>query len=324
MPAPQPPGSLPDHLTDPSGATIIAGDPEAALSAQASRAMEPVTGPYLHDVVTGQYAAQGLQNINETFARAQAGDVNALGDLAGMFGPGATNLPKVYLPRNYLGSSLSPEPSPSVQLGPRSVSLGDQSLVERAWAMDLMGDKYMPMIRASRNRNRQLEPYDQALYAQRAKQLPPKDDPSSLGAVVSPGLVAGGAAAGQTQAEDPKQAYFNAATQAMTLTPQEQYLYQHHLRNLWGNGRVDQPNGDISTMLQAVVTGPDGRFYNIPTVWSGQVVPVPIARQMAEAAGWENWPAYPTPEAADARYEGMHQYIDQDTVAYRNSLGQTR
>lgn len=65
------------------------GDPEATGAARASQAMEPITGPYLHDVVTGQVAARGLQNTNDMFARAQAGDRDALVEMAGMFGPGA-------------------------------------------------------------------------------------------------------------------------------------------------------------------------------------------------------------------------------------------
>lgn len=83
------------------------GDPEAAGAVQASQAMEPVTGPYLHDVATGQVAARGLQNINDTFARADAGDTSALVDLAGMFGPGALESKSV---RMYNPPAKQPRP----------------------------------------------------------------------------------------------------------------------------------------------------------------------------------------------------------------------
>jgi hypothetical protein len=111
-------------------------------------------------------------------------------------------------------------------------------------------------------------------------------------------------------------ANFNQAVQQLNLTPQEQFLYQHHLSNLWGGGRVVQPGGDVSTVLQSVVQGPDGRFYNIPTVWGGQALPVDAAQRQAALAGWGNWPAYATPQAADARYMAMHPLMERDTAAW--------
>lgn len=111
-------------------------------------------------------------------------------------------------------------------------------------------------------------------------------------------------------------AFYRQAFQDMGLTPQESYLYQHHLDNLIGEGKVIQPNGDISTMLQVVVTGPDGKFYNIPTVWDGKILEPDAAQKQAAKIGWDKWPAYPTPEAADARYENMHRYLERDTAAW--------
>ena len=109
---------------------------------------------------------------------------------------------------------------------------------------------------------------------------------------------------------------FNQAVSQLGLNPQEQNLYQHHLSNLWGGGRVVQPGGDVSTVLQAVVQGPDGRYYNIPTVWNGQALPVDAAQRQAALAGWGNWPAYASPEAADARYMDMHGLMERDTAAW--------
>ena len=40
------------------------GDPEATGSARASQAMEPVTGNYLQNVVSGKIAAQGLEQLS--------------------------------------------------------------------------------------------------------------------------------------------------------------------------------------------------------------------------------------------------------------------
>jgi hypothetical protein len=125
----------------------------------------------------------------------------------------------------------------------------------------------------------------------------------------------------QTQAPQqiqatPQQTPFDQAAAALNLTPQEKYLYQYHLNNLGGPGQVVQPNGDISTVLQTIVTGPDGRYYNIPTVWGGKELSPPEAAQQAEKVGWDKWPAYATPDAADARYDQMHGYMDQDVGAY--------
>lgn len=124
--------------------------------------------------------------------------------------------------------------------------------------------------------------------------------------------------AAQTPAAAPARSVSNLpqATAQLGLTPQEQSLYQHHLDNLWGGGRVLQPGGAVSTMLQAVVTGPDGNYYNIPTVWDGKALSVGQARQRAAEAGWSRWPSYSTPEEADNRYERMHSYMEQDTAAW--------
>lgn len=116
-----------------------------------------------------------------------------------------------------------------------------------------------------------------------------------------------------------KSSPFESAVRQMNLTPQEQNLYQHHLGNLYGPGKVKNPSGSISTMLQAVVPGPGGRFYNIPTVWGGQALDVHTARQLAAQQGWNNWPSYPTPEAADLRYETMHDFVERDTERYQQA-----
>lgn len=112
---------------------------------------------------------------------------------------------------------------------------------------------------------------------------------------------------------------YMAATQQLGLTPQEQFLYQHHLNNLYGAGKVVYPDGTISTLDQAVVQGPQG-YYSIPTIWEGQQLSPDLAAQRAAAVGWDKWPSYPTPEAADARYVGqMHEYLGRDVAAYRQN-----
>lgn len=103
------------------------------------------------------------------------------------------------------------------------------------------------------------------------------------------------------------------ATRDFGLTPEEQHLYQHHVYNMNNGMEVRQPDGSVSTILQAVVDGPNGKFYNIPTVWGGEVLPIPEALQaVQQTGGLEKWPSYATPEEADQRYMAMHGYMDRD------------
>jgi hypothetical protein len=110
---------------------------------------------------------------------------------------------------------------------------------------------------------------------------------------------------------NPHMENFNAAVQNLKLTPQEQFLYQHGLKNQFMGGGFRQPNGEMSTILQTTVEGPGG-YYNIPTVWQGQQLPWPLAREMARLTGWDKWPVYPSEDAALARYMAMHAYMNKD------------
>jgi hypothetical protein len=130
-------------------------------------------------------------------------------------------------------------------------------------------------------------------------------------------LLAMGAMQQSTPIAAPQQTatWFNPAVQALGLTAQEQFLYQHHLNNLWslnGGAPYAQPAGGMSTIYQMVTQGPDGRFYNVPRLWGGQIVSPQDAEQRAAAVGWDRWPAYGSPDAADQRYGLMHPYFDRD------------
>lgn len=100
-----------------------------------------------------------------------------------------------------------------------------------------------------------------------------------------------------------------------------------HLKNLWGSGGVDNPDGSRSTLLQAVEEH-NGRYYNIPTVWNGKIetekwarprdgkvfdIPNKTALKNVERIGWDKFPSYATPEEADERYSKMHEYLERDT-----------
>ena len=105
---------------------------------------------------------------------------------------------------------------------------------------------------------------------------------------------------------------YEQAQQALQMTAQERGLYERHLANLNGPGGVRHPDGSVSTLYQMGVQGPDGQQYNIPSVYNGKILPPDQAIRNAAQQGWYNFPAYPTPEAGETRYQQMHQFMDQD------------
>jgi hypothetical protein len=102
-----------------------------------------------------------------------------------------------------------------------------------------------------------------------------------------------------------------AASRELKLTPQEQYAYKHHLGNL-DRGGVPHPNGSLSSFLNRTFRFGD-RSYVLPTVWDNRVVSDHEAVRRARASGLDNWPSYPSDEAADARYNEIHSYMERDT-----------
>lgn len=107
------------------------------------------------------------------------------------------------------------------------------------------------------------------------------------------------------------------ASRELQLTPQEQYAYRHHLSNL-GLGGVPHANGSLSSFLDTTV-GFGDRTYVLPTVWDNQIVPVHEAIRRARESGLDNWPSYPSVEAANARYNAMHDYMQRDTDRVLNA-----
>jgi hypothetical protein len=123
-----------------------------------------------------------------------------------------------------------------------------------------------------------------------------------------------------------------AAHDALNLSPQEQALYARHLSNLYGPGGVDNPDGSRSSLYMSVQQGPNGRFYNVPTVWNGKTetekyvrpedgkvfdVPNATARTNIDAAGIDSFPSYATADEAVQRYKDMHDFMERDTSQYQ-------
>lgn len=107
------------------------------------------------------------------------------------------------------------------------------------------------------------------------------------------------------------QTNYQNAVRELKLTPQEQYAYQHHLRNR-AMGGVKQPNGDISTYLSKSFTF-GNRTYMLPSVWDNKIINdnKEIVRRAREI-GMDKWPSYDSVKAAEARYNDMHRYMELD------------
>lgn len=105
------------------------------------------------------------------------------------------------------------------------------------------------------------------------------------------------------------------AKQSLSLTPEETALYQHHLKNLTGNGKVMNADGSVSTVYSITETI-DGKVYTLPSVWNGKILEPDEAVLKAKKIGLDKFPSYATPEEAMTRYQDMHTFMEQDTSQY--------
>lgn len=128
---------------------------------------------------------------------------------------------------------------------------------------------------------------------------------------------------GKKPTDMPNMANFNAAHEALKMTPEEQDLYQRHLENLKAGG-VKNANGSTSTLFQTSFEQ-NGKVYNIPTVWqtaAGKpvIVPPQQAIKLANMEGINKFPSYPTTDEAEARYDAMHAFMEKDIPATRTDV----
>lgn len=104
-----------------------------------------------------------------------------------------------------------------------------------------------------------------------------------------------------------------SATRDLNLSPQEQALYQTHLRNL-ATAPVNNKDGSTSTLKQISFEA-GGRTYNAPTIWDGKEHQAKEAIDHARKIGFDNFPSYGSPQEAEARYSKMHAYMEKDSAA---------
>lgn len=155
--------------------------------------------------------------------------------------------------------------------------------------------------------------------------LQPQTAPSGIGASypldptygMTP--LASGTIAGMNRVQPgPVANHMAEADQALDLTPQEKFLYNTHLQNLNGTGKIVHPDGSISSLLQ-MSFGRDGKTYNIPTVWGGQQLAPGNAIKAAQQVGLDKFPSYPSEDEAEDRYQAMHGYLEKDTSDFINN-----
>jgi hypothetical protein len=111
----------------------------------------------------------------------------------------------------------------------------------------------------------------------------------------------------------PRANHMAEADAAMSLTPQEKFLYNTHLQNLNGPGKVVHPEGAISSLYQMSFQNDDGKIYNIPTVWNGKILEPPDAIDAARKTGLDKFPSYDNQDDAESRYNAMHGFLEKDT-----------
>lgn len=112
--------------------------------------------------------------------------------------------------------------------------------------------------------------------------------------------------------------HFKDANRELGLTSQEQGIYAHHLNNLAGGTGYDHGDGSRSTYFGVTVGGQDlggdpSKTYMIPTVHDGGIVGMEEALDRARKIGADQHAAYDSPDAAKARYDQIHAYMDRDT-----------
>jgi hypothetical protein len=105
------------------------------------------------------------------------------------------------------------------------------------------------------------------------------------------------------------------ADAAMNLTPEEKFLYNTHLQNLNGTGKIVHPDGSVSSLLQMSFEQ-DGKFYNIPTVVDGKQLAPNDAIKAAIQVGLDKFPSYSSEDEAEARYDALHEFLGRDTADF--------
>ncbi len=107
------------------------------------------------------------------------------------------------------------------------------------------------------------------------------------------------------QAQSPEEKSFS-------MNPQEEFLYGLHKKNLASGG---VPNQGKTSTLFAGTHEIDGKHYMLPGVWDGKIIndPKEIVRRATEM-GLDKFPAYGSETEAEARYQQMHDIMEQDVA----------
>jgi hypothetical protein len=98
----------------------------------------------------------------------------------------------------------------------------------------------------------------------------------------------------------------------------QNFLYQHHLRNLQQGG-VPHDDGSISTIYGMTAGDESGRSRVLPTVWDNKILPPDEAYARAKQTGLWRYPGSFSPTRADWNYMNdpeQHPLMEQDVQDY--------
>jgi hypothetical protein len=109
--------------------------------------------------------------------------------------------------------------------------------------------------------------------------------------------------------EPPGTKWLRSQKPRLKFTPEEMFLYNHHIRNLQAGGVPNQ--GGLSTIFN-ITAEFGGKHFVLPTVWDNQIIPPEAAIARAREVGLEKFPSYKSEKEAKRRYNELHLFMSKD------------
>jgi hypothetical protein len=95
----------------------------------------------------------------------------------------------------------------------------------------------------------------------------------------------------------------------LELTPQEQFMVNHHRANLEKGG---VPNEGGTSTYYSIGENIGGKYYVLPSVWDNQIVDRDEAVRRAKEVGLDSFPSYNSEQEGEDRYQQIHHLMEKD------------